>query len=100
MGFIGTIHGVNVIEQQIREYERKLLTSLHQARFALAAEYYWNRTYAPTPIHLLCLKKPILPNRWTNYGEGWSKDNWGFTSEDLTPHAIEEAVAKLMEVHS
>ncbi len=71
MGVIGTITGVNVIEQHIREYERKLLMSLHQARFALSAELNWNRNHAPTPAHLLRLKKPILPERWDGYKNGW-----------------------------
>ena len=97
MGVIGTITGVNVIEQHIREYERKPLMSLHQARFALSAELNWNRNHAPTPVHLLRLKKPILPNRWISFREGWSKDNWGFTNADLTPYEVEEAVEKLME---
>lgn len=97
MGVIGTITGVNVIEQHIREYERKLLMSLHQARFALSAELNWNRNHAPTPAHLLRLKKPILPERWINFREGWSKECWGFTNADLTPYEIEKAVAKLLE---
>lgn len=98
MGVIGTIKGVNVKEQHIREYERKLLMSLHQARFALSAELNWNRNHAPTPAHLLRLKKPILPNRWINFREGWSKERWGFTNADLTPYEIEEELAKLHEV--
>lgn len=97
MGVIGTITGVNVIEQHIREYERKLLMSLHQARFALSAELNWNRNHAPTAAHLLRLKKPILPNRWINFREGWSKECWGFTNADLTPYEIEKAVEKLLE---
>lgn len=97
MGVIGTIKGVNVIEQHFREYERKLLMSLHQVRFALSAELNWNRNHAPTPAHLLRLKKPILPNQWINFREGWSKDCWGFTNADLTPYEIEKAVEKLQE---
>lgn len=42
------------------------------------------------------LKKPILPNRWTNYKEGWSKDNWGYTSENLTPDAVKAAIDKMI----
>ena len=76
MGVIGTINGVNVIEQHIREYERKLLMSLHQARFALSAELNWNRNHAPTPVFLLRLKKPILPDRWDGFRNGWSKINF------------------------
>ena len=98
MGVIGTIKGVNVIEQHIREYERKLLMSLHQARFALAEELNWNRNHAPTPANLLRLKKPILQNRWwINFREGWSKERWGFANADLTPYEIEKAAEKLHE---
>lgn len=71
---------------------------LQRWRFAQAAELHYKRTYAPTPEHLLRLKKPIMPNRWSNFREGWCSAQWGFTNEDLTPYAIEDAAAKLMEV--
>lgn len=110
MGVIGTINGVNVIEQHIRECERKLLMSLHQARFALSSELNWNRSHAPTPAHLLRLKKPILPERWRGPSEGWSQWselllNPGITikgmpdlqSEPLTAKMIYDAIQKLGE---
>lgn len=42
------------------------------------------------------LKKPIMPNRWTNFREGWSKDNWGFTSESLTPDTVKAAMDEML----
>ena len=110
MGVIGTIKGVNVIEQHIRACERKLLMRLHQARFALSAELNWNRNHATTPKHLLQLKKPILPERWRGPTEGWGQwsellINPGITikgmpdlqSEPLTAKMIYDAVQKLGE---
>lgn len=42
-------------------------------RFDQAVKLHWNRTYAPKPVHLLRLKKPILPHRWINFREGWCR---------------------------
>ena len=79
-----------------RGYEKGFQNMIRKKMFEEKAKRHARKM--PTGYNRL--KKPILPNRWTNYREGWSKDNWGFTNADLTPHAIEEAVEKLVEVHS
>ena len=84
-------------EDLARKYRQQTLYMARRKNFELSAELNWNRNHAPTPVHLLRLKKPILPNRWISFREGWSKDNWGFTNADLTPYEVEEAVEKLME---
>lgn len=75
---------------QQREYQER------RGRFNLSAELNWNRNHAPVPVHLIRMKKPILPNRWVNFREGWSKFDWGFTNKDLTPEAIQKAVDTMM----
>lgn len=64
MGVIGTINGLNNIEQIIMENQRKRVLAIHRAKFAISAHRNWQRNHAATPKHLLQLKKPILPQRW------------------------------------
>lgn len=79
-------------------------------RFNLAAAENWNRNHAPTPAHLLRLKKPILPERWRGPREGWIQwsellINPGITikgmpdlqGEPLTAQMVYDAIAKLKE---
>lgn len=54
-----------------RKYRQQMLYMARRKNFELSAELRWNRNHAPTPAHLLRLKKPILPNRWINFREGW-----------------------------
>ena len=85
------VGGYNLFVKMCREY------AFNWLMFEQAVQLHWNRTYAPTPVHLLRLKKPILPNRWINFREGWCSAAWGFTNADLTPYEIEEAVDKLLK---
>lgn len=85
-------------EELAKKYRMQTLYRARRKNFELSAELNWNRSHAPTPAHLLRLKKTILPNRWINFREGWSKACWGFTNADLTPYEIEKELAKLHEV--
>lgn len=83
-------------EMLARRYAKQREYQERRGRFNLSAELNWNRSHAPVPVHLLRLRKPILPNRWLNFREGWSKENGGFSSKDLTPEAIHRAFDKMM----
>lgn len=63
-------------EMLARRYAKQREYQERRGRFNLSAELNWNRNHAPVPVHLLRLRKPILPNRWLNFREGWSKENW------------------------
>lgn len=76
--------------------EERRRRALEWKRFRLAAKAH-RKIWGDLPADLLRLKKPILPERWINFREGWCSAAWGFTNADLTPYTIEEAVDKLLK---
>lgn len=81
-------------QRQMEEERRR--RALEWKRFRLAVKAH-SKIWSDLPADLLRLKKPILPHRWINFREGWCSAAWGFTNADLTPYALEEAAAKLVE---
>lgn len=98
------VGGYNLFVKMCREY------AFNWLMFEQAVQLHWNRTYAPTPVHLLRLKKPILPERWRGPREGWIqwsellinpgitiKDMPDLQSEPLTAKKIYDAIQKMEE---
>lgn len=95
-------------EELAKKYRMQTLYRARRKNFELSVELNWNRNHAPTPAHLLRLKKPILPERWRGPREGWIQwsellINPGITikgmpdlqSEPLTAKMIYDAIQKL-----
>lgn len=100
----------HLYEDLARKYRKQMLYMARRKNFELSAELRWNRNHAPTPAHLLQLKKPILPERWRGPREGWIQwsellINPGITikgmpdlqGEPLTAQMIYDAIQKLGE---
>lgn len=89
--------------QLAERYEREMRIQTEARLFRNRVEHHTQMRGPELPGDILRLKKPILPNRWINFREGWCSAAWGFTNADLTPPAfqdfakeIEKAVEYLM----
>lgn len=82
-------------------YERNARIAMETNIFRNDVKHAANRREPVMTYDMFRLKKPILPNRWINFREGWCSTAWGFTNADLTPYEIKKEVDKLLkEIHN
>lgn len=76
--------------QLAERYEREMRIQTETRMFRNRVEHHTQMRGPELTADLLRLKKPILPNRWINFREGWCSAAWGFTNENLRQAAYQD----------